>query len=146
MPIRSASRNSRTWSSLPFSKYRFDGKPNGAVTDGGHPRFGLAGGLEVFDALNQRSQERFGLQQRQHPAHTGVHAIAETEAAPVVSSHVEAVRRIPAARVAVGGGEHQTAALARRNDEAINRNILHGDASGHAGGRVPAQAFLERGL
>src|SRR5258708_17180749 len=146
MPISSASRNCRIWSFLPCGKpagnrvisvrreYRFDRKMNGTVTDGGHPGFGFTRRLEMFDALGERSQQRFRLQQRQHPAHTGMYAMAETEVIPIVSAHVETIRRLPASRVAVGGGEHQAATFACRNDETLDLHILHRNASGHARG------------
>src|SRR5882762_780971 len=145
MPISSASRNCRTWSFRPCGKragnrfsvrreYRFDRKMNGTVTDGGHPGFGFTGRLEAFDALGECSEQRFRLEECQHPAHTGMYAIAEAEVIPVVSAHVETIRRLPASRVAVGGGEHQAAAFACRDDEALDFHILHGNASGHARG------------
>src|SRR5450631_1168208 len=137
MPISSASRGFRIWSFLPCSKlkpaifcsvrgeYRFDWKPNGTVTDRGHPGFGFTGRLEVFDALGERSQQGFRLEKRQHPAYAGMYAIPEAKVIAVVSAHVETIRCVPAARVAIGGGEHQAAAFARRNDETLDLHILH---------------------
>ena len=58
-----------------------DGQPNGPVADGGHPRLGLAGRLEAVDAVGQGAQQRLGLQQREHAAHAGMHAVAEAQAA-----------------------------------------------------------------
>src|ERR1700722_3498076 len=122
MPISSASRNCRTWSSLRRSKpsghvesvcreYSLDRQPNGTVTDGGHPGFGFTGRPEVLDALDERSQQRLGLEKRKYPAHTGMNPVAEPEVIPIVSDHVESVRRIPAAGIAVGAGGHQSATL-----------------------------------
>src|SRR5271168_4162333 len=122
MPISSASRNCRIWSSPPQPKSwtrcnwrdtagsvgsedSLDGQPDGTVADRGHPRFGLPRRLETFDVFGKRSQQSFRLQKREYPAHTGMYSIAEAQVIAVVSAHLEPIRRLPAPRVTVGGCE-----------------------------------------
>src|SRR4029077_17746789 len=108
-----------------------------SVTDGRHPRFGFAASLEVLDVLEHRSEQCVCLQQSQHSADAGVYSVSPTEMCAMVASDIEAIRVLPLARVAVGGGEHESAALSLWDHDACELDIAHGDTSRHPGRRVP---------
>src|SRR6185437_7208140 len=107
-----------------------DRKFRRAVPDGGDPPFRVAGGLEAVDALDQGAEQGVGLELRQGAADAGVDAVAPTELAAQVAADVEALRIVPLARVAVGGGEHQAAAGPGGHDVVADGDVLHGDAAG----------------
>ncbi len=57
---------------------------------------GSPAGSKFSTLLHQCAEQRLGLQQRQHPAHAGVHAVAEAQARRVVPAHVEGIGFFPA--------------------------------------------------
>src|SRR5262245_36510855 len=89
------------------------------VTDGRHPGLRFAGGLEAFDVFDERTEQRFGFEQRERAAHAGVDAVTPAEVAAQIAAQVEPVRVRPLARIAVRRGEHEAAALAFRNHVAV---------------------------
>src|SRR4029077_8793509 len=109
-----------------------DGQLLRTVTDGGHPRLRLPGGFERLDVLRHGPKERIRLEAGEHPAHTGVHTLPPAQMPAIVTAHIEPVRLLPAARIAVGGREHQAATLALGDHHAFNLNLLRRDAPRHA--------------
>src|SRR5690606_10169193 len=83
---------------------------NRAVADGGHPRLVRAGQLDALDLLDDRAEQRARLHRCQRAADAAVDAIAPAERVLVIAVEAVLVGRVPEARIAVGGGEHQPAA------------------------------------
>ena len=98
------------------------------MTDGGHPGLGLASGLEALDVRDDRPEQSIRLESREHAANTGMHTVTPTDVAPVIPLHVKPIRVGPLARIAVGGGEHEAATLALRDDDPVDLHIAHRDA------------------
>src|SRR6185437_16734873 len=120
------------------------GKLRRSMADGRHPGLGPSGGLEALDVPGDGAQKSICFQQRKHPPDAGMHSVSPTQVSAVIATDVKTLRILPLARIAVGCGEHQPAALALGNHDALDLDIAHGDASGHARRGVPAQALIER--
>src|SRR5262245_50912583 len=90
------------------------------------------------------AEERVGLEASENTANARVHAVAPADVAFVVAFHIVLIGIFPLARIAVGGGEHESAAFALWNRHAVDLDVAHGNTAGHARRRIPAQAFFER--
>src|SRR5688572_348978 len=91
----------------------------GSVPDRRHPGFGLTRRLEPLDVADQRLEQRLGLEQRERATDAGVYAVTPAELTPKIASQVEAIRHLPPARISIGGGEHESAALPLRHETAV---------------------------
>src|SRR5690554_3220781 len=115
-----------------------------AVPDGCHPWLIGPGKLDALDPRDNLAEQRARLHLGQRSADAAVDPVAPTERVLVVAIEPVVVGCVPEARITVGGGEHQSAASARRDDVVVDRHVARGDAAGHAAGRIPAQRFVER--
>jgi sarcosine oxidase gamma subunit len=79
----------------------------------------------------------------QDSSNARMHAMTPAHVPAVVPLDVEAVWLGPPAWIAICSGEHQAAALTRRNDDAFYFDLAQGDPTSHARRRIPAQALFE---
>src|SRR3954469_12162532 len=108
---------------------------DGPVADGRHPRLVRPGELDALDLRDNLTQQGLRLHRRQCSADAAMNTIAPAERMLGVAVEPVLVRRVPEARVAIGGREHKPAAAAGGNYVVVDRNIAGSDAPGHAARR-----------
>jgi hypothetical protein len=85
-----------------------------------HPRLRLSRRLKALNVLDYGPQQCIRLQPGQDSANAPMHAIAPPQVPTVVPLDVESVWFGPLAWITVCSGEHQAAALALGNDDALD--------------------------
>jgi len=144
-PTPSASRNCRTWS---FRRAIDRSKSPERRCAANRVLIGSRMGRDRSSSSTVRDRRQAGRVRRSRralpaalrppgeraPCPRSMDSVSETQVIAVVSAHVEPIGRLPASRVAIGGSEHQSAALASRNHVAVDFQFLDGNPSGHAGG------------
>src|SRR5579871_1916118 len=99
--------------------------------------------LEGHDALCERGEYRLGLEPGHRLADTAVNAGAECHVPGRAPADVELVGPLPAARIAIGGGEEQQNLLPLTQSHACNIDSFRRRTEERLHRRLEPQHFLE---